>query len=362
MYQPRFIARLLLAVCLGGLAVWGFIVSQRDPALIGVMDIGSDVVSVSFSSNSQLLAASSRQGVWLWRLAYNEQAVRIVQEIQLSTTYANAVAFHPSGQILATADADAIIRLRNVQTGRAIATIPFDTGPYDDTIYDMQFSSDGVFLAVANKYGMITVWSVQDQTVRYQLKGHQRTRIDTSSFDLAEHVLGIAVHPDRSMLASVGEDTTVHLWSLHDGSLIRVLRSRPEHRSILHAVAFTTDGQYVVASGTRGAPQVWAIEQELPAKEFLPKEDTMVALAVHPNGELIATGPQMRGRYPAFRWVGPDDNRIVLWRMTEQEPHAYLTGYFKETYALAFSPNGLLLASGSEDGGVRLWSVVEFEE
>lgn len=70
-------------------------------------------------------------------------------------------------------------------------------------------------------------------------------------------------------------------------------------------------------------------------------EDELYAVAVHPDGRLIATGG-IRG----------------VLRLQDGAEVVELTGHLGAIGAVAFSPDGTLVASAGEDGVVRLWDVV----
>jgi WD40 repeat protein len=76
-------------------------------------------------------------------------------------------------------------------------------------------------------------------------------------------------------------------------------------------------------------------------------EDTVVALAFSPDGRLLATGSR--------------DGSVRSWEAATGKPVAKLEGHedrlLEGVTALAFSPDGRLLASASDDKSARLWEV-----
>ncbi len=78
------------------------------------------------------------------------------------------------------------------------------------------------------------------------------------------------------------------------------------------------------------------------AASFQAKSDVF-AVAVSPDGQTIATGSK--------------DGRIELWNRSTNTLIRTLAGHQGPVRAIAFSPDGTLLGSGSEDKTARLWEV-----
>jgi len=72
------------------------------------------------------------------------------------------------------------------------------------------------------------------------------------------------------------------------------------------------------------------------------------AVAFSPDGAIIASGAG-----GGLLW--PNDNTVRLWRVSDGTLLRTLEGHNKQVNSVAFSPDGAILASGSRDMTVRLW-------
>ena len=65
------------------------------------------------------------------------------------------------------------------------------------------------------------------------------------------------------------------------------------------------------------------------------------AVAFAPDGTMLASGSS--------------DNTVVLWDVASRKRLDILTGHTDWVHSVAFAPDGTMLASGAEDGMVLLW-------
>jgi len=72
-----------------------------------------------------------------------------------------------------------------------------------------------------------------------------------------------------------------------------------------------------------------------------------MALAISPDETILASGSQ--------------DNRIILWSITEEERLASLEDHTNDVVSLTINSEGTRLFSGSIDGTIKIWSLPDGE-
>lgn len=90
------------------------------------------------------------------------------------------------------------------------------------------------------------------------------------------------------------------------------------------------------AQKVKATPSTLSLKQELTEHA-----ETIWAIAFSPDGSLMASGG--------------GNNKIVLWDTKTWKPKYTLPGHTGEVYSVTFSPDSRLLASGGSDGAVKIW-------
>ena len=171
-------------------------------------------------------------------------ACRLVRKLELIKGGARSygrLAFSPKGTLLAIADEDGRVVVRDVNSARELTRFQCKVG----RIKRLAFSYPGRILAVAGDTGEIALFDVEKQEVFQQIQAHGGHNWG---------VLAIAFTPDSKTLASSGWDGTVKLWNVASG---RVALTMP-HQGPVTGVAFTDDGRLMATCGADGTAQLWA--------------------------------------------------------------------------------------------------------
>jgi WD40 repeat protein len=198
---------------------------------------------------------------------------------------------------------------------------------------------------------------VRDPATGRELKqlGWQPASLSRHSGSHAEAVTAVAISPDGKTAASAagrywttGDKVPPQLkvWDVETGKSIATRDTGgTEFRSpggVVRALAFTPDGQLLIAAGDDGVVRLLNLKTLRPVKELPGQGEPVLAVAVAPGGKRFATA----GR----------DQAVRLWETATGRELAVFRGHDGPVHNLAFGPDGRRLASASADGTVRIWT------
>ena len=213
-----------------------------------------------------------------------------------------------------------------------------------DRVNGLAYSPDGTKLASASRDGTVRVWDLGNGHELLAYRGHPAPPpvspdkpVDGTA---ALRVPAVAWSPTGALVASAGGDE-IHLWDPATGKRVKALK---KHAGMVRALAFGPDGARLASTGDDRLLVVWDVAAG---------KDTFTgtlsarpeAVAYSPNGKLVAAA-DADGFVTVFRPDGGDKKPVMRAQATD--------GGGQQATGVAFTPDGAKLLAGGYDKNARL--------
>ncbi|KAL4734247.1 putative wd40 protein [Aspergillus similis] len=292
------------------------------------------VQSVAFSADGLMMASGSSDfKTKLW----DAKAGLEIQTLEGHYGRVGSVAFSADGLIVASGSDDYTIKLWDTKTGLEVRTLKGHSGP----VGSVAFSADGLMVASGSSDDTIKFWDAKTRLEIQTREGHYGS-VDTLTFSA-----------DGLIVASGSDDGTIKLWDAKTGLEIRTLEG---HSGPVGSVAFSADGLMVASGSNDHSIKLWDAKTGVEIR----------TLKGHSSWDVKAGRKALRGHSSWVRSVafspdglmlasGSSDGTIKLWDAKAGLEIRTLEGHSDSVRSVAFSADGLMVASGSRDRTIKLW-------
>ncbi|GFR14714.1 transcription initiation factor TFIID subunit 5 [Trichonephila clavata] len=216
---------------------------------------------------------------------------------------------------------------------------------------------DSSLLSAGASDSVVRLWSLNSNKLKAMKPASELEQVDKEADDVLYRMMdeknatdmrplighsgpvySTSFSPDKNLLLSCSEDSTVRLWSLQTWTNVVCYKG---HCFPVWDVKFSPYGYYFATCGHDKAARLWATDYHQPVRLFSGHVSDVDCVEFHPNSNYIATGSS--------------DRTIRLWDIFSGNCVRFMTGHKGSVYSLAFSTCGRFLASGGSDKKILIW-------
>ncbi|HEX5106759.1 MAG TPA: hypothetical protein VFV87_23225 [Pirellulaceae bacterium] len=374
------------------------------------------VLCMAFSPQGKTLASGAAGG---GLHVLDPRIGKVRKTFQTHTGRLTGIAFLPDAAGILTAGEDETIRLWHAADPPLSPLVSL--AAHGDAAFAVAFSPDGKWLASGGKDAVVALRDPQTGAIKHELKGHKGL------------VYEVAFSPDSRLLASASSDGTVRVWSPETLKELASFQGWKYKFANIRAVAFAPDSRTLIAGGSDGALRLFDAIDKKPLKDLIGQALPVTDVRFSPDGSLLATstGDWQQWRVPgelrlwdakggeelaalgghdteikrlAFSTSGrrmasagagiivwdpatrkmlgnfrvgsaptavtflDDENLLAvgefqggvgIWDISRQTALRRYTGHDKQVAAIAVSPDGQRLATAAHDGTLKLWPLTD---
>jgi len=156
-------------------------------------------------------------------------------------------------------------------------------------------------------------------------------------------VNSVLFHPTKDVVVTGSADNTVKVWTQNQDQY-RAVHTINLHAADVVGLSLHATHDYVVSASL---DHTWAFHNLETGKSLLqvaePSNSPLTCVMLHPDGLILATGTE--------------DNGIRVWDLKTQKNVATFQAHKGAITALRFSENGYYLATAAKDNNLKLWDL-----
>lgn len=159
---------------------------------------------------------------------------------------------------------------------------------------------------------------------------------------------GVSITPDAQTLISI-YNNKIRIWDLNSGELNNVLSG---HSRVIYSHAVSPDSQSIASGSKDRTVKLWDLQTGRLKRTLSLREDPIYSVAFSPDGTIIASGGSNK-----YKRDEGKTTIIYLWCSETGELIDTLSAHSQRVNCLTFSTDGHILASGSNDGTIKVWNL-----
>ena len=321
-----------------------FLVDSQSRAMDLFIDTQFDVASMEFNPQADEITAGSKIGdVKTW----NSKTGAFVRSYTISYPSENqfidsgavtGISYSSDGQYVAVGFKKGVINYYPVtQSGPSFAVENYPS------VEDLAISFDNRFIYASNGTATIQAWDI-----------HTENKEDALNLVNPGAVTDIQMSPDRQLLLAGGSTQSVYLWDVAASDPVQI-NSFPNPGSRVTDFDFSYDNKYVVVGLNTGAINIFETPSLDERSKTLTPSTTINAfntsvpsISFSPKQLVVASGNEAEG--------------FKLWDALNGTNTFSYAESMRGINKIYFSKDGAWLATGHDDGVIRVWDVNQAKE
>jgi WD40 repeat protein len=268
---------------------------------------------------------------------------KIIQRFKTDGERINNIALHPSKPWLAASVNDGVVWLWDYQTGEVLNKLSMPVGSTH-----IAFSPNGEYLAAdvwdyfakQNYTGRLFIWQVADFSLLHEI-------------ELQEMPTNIAFTYDSQNLITITGVPTVafRIWDVSSGTMVKE-PSGFDFRELTWSarLSHNTPTMFLYISGLL---ESWNQQGDY-LGQFATQPNSICSIVMSNDSQHLATGSCIP-HYQEYNTT--PDKAIRILNVVDASLYQEIKAHNSHIWALAFSPDGTLIASGSDDKTIKIWRV-----
>ena len=341
--------------------LWDINTGTKVPLFGHISGFSRNILNFSLDGNT--LASGNKDTIILWDAITGEHKDTITGIPNNISDFS----FSPDGMDIVSVSGGGVISVTDATTGELKKSF---TVKMTEGVISVGFSQDVNLIVIGNIDGIIYIVDITKGELIRKLTGHSfdveriafspdgnmcasssygdetvhiwNIRTGKKIHTFTEHtgdLLGLAYSPDGNTLASSGSgDGTIRFWDTHTGEQKHIITG---HTDNVNSMIFHPDGKHIVCGYEDGTIRYWDISTRQQVKTLDRFMNSVSGLVFTPDGKTI---------------VGGVDNSVRIWN-AQTGKHKMLLSEHKGLRCIGMSPDGMIIATGSEDTTIRLWDI-----